>query len=498
MTLPEGFVLDSAPTGLPEGFVLDAPVGVGEDLAKTAGPSAVRAVTSTLGTPGDVGELISQVSDKVGVPQSLRSALATVGQAVPFVAGLRGPTSGQLNQQVENVTGPLYKPQTGVGQAFDTAAQLAPALIGGPETLGAKLAARVAAPTAAIEATRQVTDSPYAQAGAGIVGAIAGHRLTGPPAATTRPSPEQVVEAGVEKLRSPEIAAVKIKSQSVEQLSDSIANELRREKLNPTLAPGTTSLVGELKVPINNLHDLESIDTVRRRLSKIAGNPLAGEDSAAATLAIKRIDKYTENLPQSHLLSGNAKAAVRALLEGRADYAHGMSAGRIAERIRNAELQADSTHSGGNFNNAMRQKLRPLLTSKKQGRGLSEEDLSLVETAVTGSRAGNALRATGKLFGGGGGLGMMTSSAIGGLFGGPVAAMALPAAAYATKRAGDIITRRNAEKILKNIIDRSPEAKKWAAIQKRINANKPKRLTAAQTGLLAGAFSPASRGLLGQ
>jgi hypothetical protein len=476
-------------------------VGIGEDLAKTALPSVARAGISTLGMPGDVGELVSKGADALGVPEWLKTPLAAAGGVIPFAGALRGPTSEQITQKVEGVTGPLYKPQTGVGQAFDTAAQLAPALLGGPETLGVKALTRVAAPTAAIEATRQFTDNPYAQAGAGVLGSIAAHRIAKPPLAAPRLTPEQVVEAGVEKLRSPEITAVKLKSHPIEQLANSAAGDLRREKLNPTLAPGTHSLVEELKIPINKvngvpIHDLESIDTVRRRLSKIAGNPLAGEDQAAATLVIKKIDKYVENLPQSHLLAGNAKAAVGALLEGRADYAHGMSAGRIAERIRNADLQNNSTHSQGNFTNAAKQKFRGLLTSKKQGRGLTPEDLQGVEAMIGGSRAGNAVSGVAKLFGGGGGLGMLTGSAVGGLFGGPVAAAALPAGAYALRRVGDAITRRNANKILKNIIDRSPEAKKWAAIQKRLNAKNPRGLTASQTGLLSGAFSPAFRGLL--
>jgi hypothetical protein len=172
-------------------------------------------------------------------------------------------------------------------------------------------------------------------------------------------------------------------------------------------------------------------------------------------LAIKALDRYMDNIPQSHLLAGDAVRANKTLKTARANYAAGKTSEKVAQKLKEAELQAGSAHSGSNIDNARRQKLRPLLTSKKQGRGLTQEEQELIEASVMGSPVGNALRAGGKALGGGGGLGAFVTGGLGGAaFGLP--GYALPALGYGVKKAGDIVSRRQAQKIEDAILRRSP------------------------------------------
>jgi hypothetical protein len=75
------------------------------------------------------------------------------------------------------VTGPLYKPQTLLGQYADTAVQFLPALLGGPESLALKLGTRVLAPAIASETAGQLTKDTAAEPYARFAGAVLGGGL---------------------------------------------------------------------------------------------------------------------------------------------------------------------------------------------------------------------------------------------------------------------------------------------------------------------------------
>src|SRR5262249_5460843 len=139
-----------------------------------------------------------------------------------------------------------------------------------------------------------------------------------------------------------------------------------------------------------------------------------------------------------------------------ADYAAARTAQRVQEKLNNADLGAASTYSGGNLNNKTRQSLKTLLTSKKGQRGLTPDELQSIEDTVRGWTLGNITRAAGKLLGGGGGLGAVASGAAGHLLAGPLG-LAVPIAGYGVKKIGDAITRANSNKIVDQILARSPE-----------------------------------------
>lgn len=464
---------------------LNAPMSAGDvakDVAASGGIGVVKGGIGLAGLPGDIAELGARgidratrfVGDKLGIDVQKRED--------------RAPTYGSadIRKGVEDVTGPLYEPKTALGHGAQTVGEFLPGTLGGPGSLATRFVTRAVIPAVGAEAggtlTKGTAAEPYATAAGAILGSVVGHRLSTPAAlANARPTAEQVIQAGSQGYKAPEIAAVSFKPNVVESLSNTLTSTLNRAKLNDKLAGQTRSIIEDLKTPIGPAHTLEDLETARQLLGKVAGNFANPTEQGAASKMIGLIDQYIEKMPQSHLATGDAAAANQALTTARANYAAGKTAERVGEKLNNAELQAASAHSGGNIDNATRQKLRPLLTSDKQGRGLTESELGLIENSVRGSTLGNALRVAGKFLGGGGGLGALAAGGTGHMALGP-AGMLAPVVGYGIKKAGDAVTRRNADKIVQAIIDRSPEAQSWAATQARINAANPRQ----------GAFAPAS------
>lgn len=271
-------------------------------------------------------------------------------------------------------------------------------------------------------------------------------------------TPAEVIAKGSAAYQAPEVMAVQIKPAAAQRISDNIIGDLNRARLNDRLAPQTHALLEDLPTPVNGpAHSLEDFQTVRTLLGKQAGNFANPTEQAAASKAIGLLDQHLSSMPQSDLLAGNIADANATLTAGRGDYAAGKAAERVQGKVDNAELQAASAYSGGNIDNATRQKLRSILTSPSLSRGLTAEELESIDQVVRGSPSGNALRAVGKLLGGGGGLGAVVTAGTGAAAAGPMGA-ALPLVGYGVKKAGDLLTQRAANAAIQQILSRAPSA----------------------------------------
>jgi hypothetical protein len=468
--------------------VAEPSVDIGADALKSGGIGIAKGAIGLGGLPGDIRSLASSATDYVGgklgvSPETIAALKRNVATATPISAALSvAPTSQQIQSGVESVTGEFYKPQSLAGEYAQTVGEFLPGAVAGPGGIARRAVGQVLAPALTSETAGQATKGtalePYARIAGGVAGGLAGARATSPKAAAA-PAIEQVQQAATQGYKSPEVTSVVFNPNSVQRLSNSVLSELDRAKLNVKRAPETRGLIDDLKTPINGAaHTVEDLQTTRELLGKVAGNFTNTVEQAAASKAISALDKYLANVPQSHLLAGDAKAANAAMTAARGNYASAKTAERVAEKLKNAELQAGSAHSGGNIDNATRQKLRTLLTSKKGKRGFTEDELAQLETAVVGSRTGNLLRAGGKLLGGGGGLGA-------GIYGlastvaNPLLAVA-PAVGYGLKTAGDAMTRRQAQAALQAILARSPLGQSMGA------GVRPPNVGAIRSGLLGG------------
>jgi hypothetical protein len=193
------------------------------------------------------------------------------------------------------------------------------------------------------------------------------------------------------------------------------------------------------------------IESVRQSLRKVPYDPLqkgsgGGPNYAAAQDAIHALDNYTSNIPAADVLAGDPARVSDFSNNARGNWA----AARRGEAADNldwrSDLQAASTGSGANINNAKRAAVRGFLTNDSRTQGWTEPELDQAENLVRGGFGANALRAVGKVAPTGyfsaamDAIPIITELATGH----PIAAALSGAgfgAAYAAKKAADLITR---------------------------------------------------------
>ena len=162
----------SSPSG-----VLDLP-----DMAKSGASGLASGAIGLAGLPADATDLVGK-----GVDYLTGSNVGAT--AAPYAKGLLGlmglPTHGSADMQksIETLTGPFHEPTTPGGGLMHTLGEFAPGVIGGPESIGAKLLSRVVAPGVASEAAGQATQGTGLEPYARIAGAVTG---AGAPAALSR------------------------------------------------------------------------------------------------------------------------------------------------------------------------------------------------------------------------------------------------------------------------------------------------------------------------
>jgi hypothetical protein len=172
-----------------------APQSTAADVAKSGGIGLVKGGIGLVGMAGDLAEIAKKGADWVGgklpsVPspapdstlgrlsqflrdESAKSANLPAAQGSGDLPGsYQPPTGAQIQKSVEGVTGDFYKPKTIAGEYAQTVGEFAPALIGGPESLLAKAATRVALPAAVSETAGQLTKGTAAEPYARVAGAL--------------------------------------------------------------------------------------------------------------------------------------------------------------------------------------------------------------------------------------------------------------------------------------------------------------------------------------
>jgi hypothetical protein len=241
---------------------------------------------------------------------------------------------------------------------------------------------------------------------------------------------------------------------AVNRFADRVISNLHRERFSERQAGQTYDLINGLRVPEYGItHRLADFDSVRQRLNTIAAVP--GSDGEAARRAIRSIDAFTARIPQSAVVAGDARAASRELFDARANAAAQFRSQRIQDAIERARNTAAATHSGGNLENEIRKQFRTMLNSPRQMRGFNAEEREAIREIARGGPISNLVRRTGKLLGGGGGLGQLISAGAGGaVFGWP--GLALPALGMLANRAGTAMTSRRARAADELVRSRSP------------------------------------------
>jgi len=214
-----------------------------------------------------------------------------------------------------------------------------------------------------------------------------------------------------------------------------------------------------VRTPAGQNVGTQDLEGVRRLLNRVAADPIERD---AARRAIGQIDDALVNLDPADAVV-NAHFAPARCRGGHAcarRYAAHMQAQQIEEATDRASLQAASTGSGANIDNATRQKFRAILTNPKKARGYSREELAEMRQLVEGTAGANAARLVGKLAPSGivsGGLSAALGHAIGHTAG-------VPIVGYVAKQLADAATARAAARLSEQRRLRSPEARRIGAV----------------------------------
>lgn len=296
----------------------DAPMSLGEtaaDVGKSAGIGLLKGGLGFAGISGDVREMnanaISKALGYFGHQVDPDTVSKVMKYAVPM---MYGPTSSELTKQTENVTGPLYQPKTVPGEYAQTAGELAPAVIGGPEGMATKIATRVLAPTlvgqtaAEIPGVKGTAAEPYAKTIGALTGGIgamgAAHALT------NAVSPMTNVSADLSRalVRDNDTPATIVK-----RLADA-----RIERPDATLAD-----VGR--------------DNVRGLTERIAQTPGAGRTTIIPALASRQQQQAARLSNDLATLTGQRQSAFQATQEA------------IGARAKDAAPLYQQAHQDGDF-----------------------------------------------------------------------------------------------------------------------------------------------------
>jgi hypothetical protein len=295
--------------------------GYGEDIAKSLPADAAGLVSGTLGLPGDVSNLLAHGS--AAASDFLAQKMGFDKGPSPAAPVL--PTSGSIQQNIEGATGPLYQPQTGPGRMVQNAVNFAPAVLGGPETMVAKILSRVAAPAAAQEGARALTEGTAAQPYAEVAGALAG--AGGASAVLSKLKAAQAARAGLSAIpesdalkaaaraqyHDPAVADVQIKQSAVSNLADTIVEDLQYGKnsgFRPSNEPKVFNAINELRT------SPRTQDYIKSAATKVNDNIFSGINHAESTQAAASskgmslddfIDHHTDAQVQQGFLTSSGR-----------------------------------------------------------------------------------------------------------------------------------------------------------------------------------------------
>lgn len=150
-------------------------------IAKAGGIGVVKGGLSLAGMGGDVRELAAKGINAGSKLAGYEIPQETAEKVLKVLPGAGGPTTAQLREGLEKITGPLREPQNQIERDAETVGEFVPAALAGPGGMVRKLALQAALPAAAnIVAGRYSDQNPYVKALAGFLAGTAGVVASGP------------------------------------------------------------------------------------------------------------------------------------------------------------------------------------------------------------------------------------------------------------------------------------------------------------------------------
>lgn len=303
------------------------------------------------------------------------------------------------------------------------------------------------------------------EAGAGAVPetAAAAERPAGlakvPEAVPTR---EALSKAATAAYKQADQSGVVVKPESFGALKERIVSEV--QGIDPTLHPDSTAALKRI-VESDGPQTLQQLETLRR-IASDAEDSLKPADKRLAGKMVDQIDDYIDSLTESDVVAGDP-AKGKALKEARNLYSRSKKAEELDKLVERAELSAPN-FSGSGMENALRTEFRALAKNERRMRRFTPEERDAIKRVAKGGPVENALRMLGK-FAPTGVVSAILSGGAGAAAGGPIGALALPAAGTAARFAATRMTMRNVARA-NELMRRGPKPKAATAKDALANA----------------------------
>lgn len=428
--------------------------GIGEDLAGVAKAAPGRIVAGLAGIPGDL----------------LHAGQRLLGDNLT-------PESSYGSRAIAKSLGSDYEAKTETGRVAQKGLDFLPAVIGGPEALGAKLLTRVAAPVAASEAGRAVGgpvgEVAGALAGAAGAGSIAQRIGAAGKAAKNIPTAEDTIKAAKGQFKVAEDMNLTVTPDWASNAAAKMRADLKG------FDPEAQGVVFKAADRLENLGvptpavpfkpvEMNDVELIRKQLTTLKTSPDASVREAARK-AISSLQDSQLAVAPGQTLRGDAGAYTQTMKDAIGNYAAGKRSNTVMGKVALGDLNAATAGSGANEDNALRQAIKQLvrpvnndIVPKASRLGFNKEEIAAMNKVARGTPIGNTARYLGKLAPTGSVSGVLSGGA-GFAAAGPAGAIALPAAGYLAKKIGDLSTKKAVAALDSLVRSRSPLAQQVAA-----------------------------------
>ncbi len=280
-----------------------------------------------------------------------------------------------------------------------------------------------------------------------------------PPPKAPVPTQDELAAAGGAGYQQAFGMGVDFRPDVISQFAQEGRVHLDKRYFSEKSAPNTYAVLESLKGSngVVQLSDLNDAYTALR------DGATSDRDRKAARPIMEAILGLMEDPPASALMAGaappeRAAQAGSILKDARANWAARERSKEIIGRKTSGERRAKASNSGFNIGNTLRQRVASLLDQidKGQVHGFSAQEVKMLNEFAAGTPTRNSIRFVSSVFGGGGGLGALAATGLGGAWMGSPAALALPAAGVGSRMLQNSMEKRALGKVDESVRMRSP------------------------------------------
>lgn len=299
------------------------------------------------------------------------------------------------------------------------------------------------------------------------------------------PTKEQLFETGSKLYKEIDQTGAAVKSRRYTDLVNRIEAEAMDSGLNKALTPKSMAVIREMRT-INDVDvPLSQLDTFRKMAGAAAGDVTNNVDSSIGMIIRNQIDDLLDNAHSGTVkyMGDNPQELGKKMKMARDVWGRARKSEVIEEAFSKAELGASG------FENGVRIQFRSILNNKKKAKLFTKDELGAMRAVVQGDSDANLAKLIGKFGfsdkGTTSALGGSVGVALGGAFGGPIAAVTIPLVGQVSKKLASRMTKdgalfadkviragNDADKIIKAYHKFTPKAERSAEELSQLLMNK--------------------------